>query len=65
MERCGNCKHHSEDGLFCENPKSYYYAHFRNDWKWCERYEKKEAQGCESAENQSRFSLMRSEKGNG
>ena len=40
-ERCASCRWHSEDKIFCENPESTYYTWFRNDWKWCDKYEPK------------------------
>ena len=41
-DRCRTFRYHSEDGLFCENPNSEYYGWFRNDWKRCDRHERKE-----------------------
>ena len=36
-QRCGTCDF--GDGIFCYNPASEYYGCFRNDWKYCEKWE--------------------------
>lgn len=42
--RCAKCRWNSKDGLFCENPNSFYYGWFRNDWKRCGEYEEQEGE---------------------
>ena len=43
MNYCATCKYHVPpgDGFQCGNPSSEYYTWFRNDYKTCDKWEKR------------------------